>query len=195
MSQNHPDEYSIVSENIRHEDNIFFANVTVFVSITGALLAFVFAADPNRVIPVRLAAVIGGALVSFVFWMESEISMHRSQHFRKRAAEIDPRTYGTMLEQKKSKFHPGLWGWRLLFGSVAGFWIARSFDDVSFWREDVSLFIAIGLPVCFQLAVHFGSRDDKPAIPLNSEQSSLRPGDTGQYDSASAGSTPKENSA
>lgn len=120
-------EYSILSENIRHYDTTIFALVTVSVAVNGALatLFTLSPAPPDWLLSVGKKA---GLVVALVFWANMEIFMYRFHHFLARAAELEGtlgfKQYSTMLERRYPSWwmRPGSWAWRALFGLAVLFW-------------------------------------------------------------------------
>jgi hypothetical protein len=83
------DEYLDASANQRQFQTLRFAQITVFIAITGFLINLLF----NASIPVptleRLALKTGGLLVTFLFWIHQERVMAYWNHFVQRAAELE----------------------------------------------------------------------------------------------------------
>ncbi len=120
------DEYSSCLENLRHYETIFFAHLTVYIAINGALLA-IFASDKLPQEWVLRTARWAGVITSVVFWVNAEIYLYRMFHFRQRAAVLEPalgyQQYSSMREQSWRRVRPGAWAWRLLFVVALFFWV------------------------------------------------------------------------
>jgi hypothetical protein len=153
-------EYLDASENLRHEANVFFANATVFSTITGALLAFLYYKQPPPTPGQQLSTYLAGILTATCFWIAAEVFLYRGHWFMKRAADLEAQLgynqYSGMLERTR-RFRPSSWGWRALFGSVTGFWI---FSTLSHFHigSAVAAAVAVVLPSAFQLVILRGSR-------------------------------------
>jgi len=154
------DEYLDASENTRHLTNVFFANATVFSTITGALLAFLYYKQPQPSSSQQLMAYLAGILTATCFWMAAEVYLYRGHWFMKRAADLEPHLgynqYSGMLERTR-RFRPSSWGWRALFASVTGFWIFSTFSHFKI-GPTVASAAAVILLAIFQLAILCGSR-------------------------------------
>ncbi|MBI5758317.1 MAG: hypothetical protein HZA46_07355 [Planctomycetales bacterium] len=131
--RNQFNEYSVAADNVRHQDTIIFANMTVFATITGGLIAFIFNSNPVITGWLRIVAETAGGLTGLAFWINAEIYFYRFHHFLKRLADLDPelgfRQYCTIREIARPKFRPGMWAWRILFFAVTLFWVARAVID------------------------------------------------------------------
>lgn len=118
-------EYLDASENVRHQTNVFFAHVTLFTTITGALVAYLDASDTPPCATNRFVAYLAGCLAAATFWVNGEVYLYRSRHFERRAAALESVAgdgqYATMHEARR-RFRPGLWAWRALFGAIGGYW-------------------------------------------------------------------------
>jgi len=121
------DEYLDLSENMRHYRTIFFAHLTVFMTLTGGLLVFVFKSDPPLTDWMKTTFKIGGLLFSAVFWINHEIHLYRIRHYLQRAIDLEGslgyRQYSTMIEVEKPKLRPGAWAWSLLYLFIFVFWL------------------------------------------------------------------------
>ena len=71
------DEYNVAAENIRHEDRIFFASLTVFVTLTGATIAFIGSRQmPDRAL--RLSVDAAGIIFTLVFWIHTTVCLYNT---------------------------------------------------------------------------------------------------------------------
>lgn len=81
-------EYETVGENIRHSQNIYFAHLTVFVTVTAGLAAVALGI-------LQITANVGsfvrlfGLLFSAASWVNAEILLDRSQRLQERAVELE----------------------------------------------------------------------------------------------------------
>lgn len=86
---NPKDEYLDASSNARQFQTLRFAQLTVYLAITGVLLNLLFgsASAVDGLVSVMLRA--GGAVMSLLFWVHQERTMAYWNHFVRRAAELE----------------------------------------------------------------------------------------------------------
>jgi hypothetical protein len=83
------DEYKSASENIRWYSNMRFAQMTVFMAVTAAILSKVFSLGTGLPAFVGPALKIGGILSALIFgYMEIRADDYWS-HYMKRAVELE----------------------------------------------------------------------------------------------------------
>lgn len=125
------DEYTDLSENVRHYNNHFLAVLTVSLVIAGTLLSLVSSTTCNlSPLVVRLLKICG-ILFSLIFWVNGEIYLYRQACFEQRLAklelELGYKQYSALIEIQKdhwlSKFRIGRWSWRFLHIVICSFWI------------------------------------------------------------------------
>lgn len=120
-------EYEICSENIRQYDRTFFAHLTVFIAVNGALMTLFTSHPPPQDWVLRVGKT-AGLIVGAVFWVNAEIYLYRYHHFLARAADLEAslgcKQYSTMLERRHPWWRrPGSWAWRSLFVFSLLFWV------------------------------------------------------------------------
>lgn len=81
-------EYSEVSQYIRHFSTLRFAIFSVFFAVQAGLVAFAFDRGPLAATPVASAR-IGGLLVALVFWGYQERVIKLVAHFMQVAANLE----------------------------------------------------------------------------------------------------------
>jgi len=123
------DEYLDASANARQYITLRFAELTIFMTATGAILAVSFSAVAAPL--TREAAValkLAGLAVAAVFWVLEDRTMAYWRHFVRRAAELEPelgfRQYSTRPAPGRLSSHLAI---RALIGLVAIFWVVSIF--------------------------------------------------------------------
>ena len=118
------DEYLDASSNARQFNVLRFAELTIFITATGALLAGTFSrvAAPTGV-EATIALKVAGLIVTVVFWILQERTMLYWRHFVARAAELEAdlgfRQYSTRPPEGWMGGHRAV---RVLFLLTAAFW-------------------------------------------------------------------------
>jgi hypothetical protein len=120
------DEYLDASSNARQFNVLRFAELTIFITATGALLAGSFSRAAAPTTPeVGLALKLAGIAVTVVFWILQERTMLYWRHFVARAAELEAelgfRQYSTRPPEGWMGGHRAV---RILFVLTAAFWVA-----------------------------------------------------------------------
>jgi hypothetical protein len=128
MSAGDPkDEYGDVSSNLRQFMTMRFAQLTVYLALTGFLLKTLLDESTAPTPYLRTILQVGGLLTTLLFWVHQERTMAYWNHFVHRAAELE-KELG--FKQYTTRPHPGLVSsfkaMRLFFISVFVFW-ASSF--------------------------------------------------------------------
>lgn len=120
------DEYLDASANARQFNVLRFAELTIFVTATGALLAATFSRAAAPTSPeVALAFKLAGLLVTGVFWALQRRTMIYWRHFVRRAAELEPALGFRQYSSRPGEgWLPGSRAVNLLFIFVAAFWLA-----------------------------------------------------------------------
>lgn len=119
------DEYGFLAENLRHYENLFFANLTAFLTVNAGLLGLVFARQsppsPSMLYWVRWV----GIFLVVVFGTACETYLRRGYRLASRAIKLEE----TELHYKQYQLisppnipKVGGWLWRALFALVAIFW-------------------------------------------------------------------------
>ena len=119
-------EYSDLSTNMRHYGNMRFAQLTIFIAITGALLKFRFESNSSLPCVIKQLVALGGLIISVVFLIMEISSSYLWAHFARRAAELETRLgyyqYSTLLGAPKFNVRPSTWAIGILFLFVLFFW-------------------------------------------------------------------------
>jgi len=82
-------EYQDIGNNLRHYANLQFAQLTVFVAMTGGLLALLFRTDRAVSTPARTVLKVAGAILPLLFEVMNERVFKHWQTYWKRAKEIE----------------------------------------------------------------------------------------------------------
>lgn len=82
-------EYKDLSDNMRHYGNMRFAQLTIFVAITGGLLA-VISNEKSALLPIHKTILkVVGLCIAVTFWIMEERAADYWHHFRKRAEMLE----------------------------------------------------------------------------------------------------------
>ena len=118
------EEYKEVSSNMRTYINMRFAQLTLFIAITGVLIKVLFVNDVSTSYPFQVTLKIAGLIVGIVFFIMEESATDFFHHYRKRAIELDDllgfKQYVTRPERKLLTATNGV---RILFIVNIAFWI------------------------------------------------------------------------
>lgn len=122
---NPKDEYLDVSANQRHFMTLRFAQLTVFLALTGFLLNVSLGDGGGMSTGARVLLKIGGLLATLLFYVHQERTMVYWNHFVRRAAEMEEelgfRQYST---RPRAGIVSSFNAMRLFFVVLALFWIA-----------------------------------------------------------------------
>ena len=83
------DEYLDASDNIRHWNTLRFAELTIYIALTGALLNTIIGRSPPLPQAVSIPAKIAGVLVTILFFVLQERTMLYWYNFVERAADLE----------------------------------------------------------------------------------------------------------
>ena len=83
------DEYKDLSDNMRNYVNVRFAQLTLFVAITAALVTIAFTSEPPVSDSMRFVLKIGGIITTVVFAIMEERAADYWHHYRRRAVELE----------------------------------------------------------------------------------------------------------
>ncbi|HSR33295.1 MAG TPA: hypothetical protein VLY63_22245, partial [Anaerolineae bacterium] len=83
------DEYLDASDNIRHWNTLRFAELTIYIALTGALLNAILGKSPPLPPLVSAPAKIAGLVVTVLFFVLQERTMLYWYSFIHRAAELE----------------------------------------------------------------------------------------------------------
>ncbi|HEX5589431.1 MAG TPA: hypothetical protein VFX65_03970 [Candidatus Limnocylindrales bacterium] len=123
------DEYLDASSNARQFNVLRFAELTIFITATGALMAGTFSRAAAPTTPeATLALKLAGIVVTAVFWILQERTMLYWRHFVARAVELESELgYRQYATRPKEGFMGGHRAVRLLFLLTGIFWVAAAF--------------------------------------------------------------------
>jgi len=82
-------EYLDASNNQRQFQTMRFAQLTVYLALTGVLLNLLLGGSAAKPGYVRLILEAGGLLITLLFWIHQERTMAYWNHFVRRAAELE----------------------------------------------------------------------------------------------------------
>lgn len=117
------DEYFEVGANMRQFGNVRFSQMTLFVALTGGLLAGLFQSTKLSNIA-EMSLKIGGALFTLLFWVMDARAMAYWNHYRERGIELEKilgfRQYTT---SPAKKFLSATNAFRFLYLVIFIYWI------------------------------------------------------------------------
>jgi hypothetical protein len=117
-------EYLDVSSNIRQHSTMRFAQLTLFIAITAALLNVYFGRSIPLPTGANLALKIAGLLVVVIFWVMEERVGDFFHHYRRRAVELEKQLgYSQYSETPKRRIVTATNAVRLLFLLIGIFWL------------------------------------------------------------------------
>ncbi len=119
------DEYLDASSNARQFLVLRFAELTIFMTATGAIMAVAFSKIAAPSVPeAALALKLAGLVVAGVFWVMEGRTMAYWRHFVRRAAELERQLgfsqYSSRPPETFLSSHTAI---RALIGSAALFWL------------------------------------------------------------------------
>jgi hypothetical protein len=129
MPEGNPkDEYLDASANQRQFQTLRFAQLTVFLAISGFLLNALLSPTLPLSDPGKHALKAGGLMVSLLFWVHQERTMAYWSHFVRRAAELEGELgFQQYRTRPKSGMFSSFKAMRLFFLLAAAFWIGSFF--------------------------------------------------------------------
>jgi hypothetical protein len=129
MSKGDPkDEYLDASNNQRQFQTLRFAQLTVFLAISGFLVNVLL--SESIALPAYGDEVLktGGLFVAIVFWIQQERTMLYWNHFVSRAAELEEELgFNQYRSRPRAGILSSFKAMRLFFIVVVAFWIAGFF--------------------------------------------------------------------
>jgi hypothetical protein len=131
MTQGDPrQEYLDASNNVRHWSTLRFAQLTIYVALTAGLLNVLFirgAGSPRTSLAIELA----GLVVTAVYWLLQERTMHYWYAFVRRAAELEPALgYTQYSHRPRAGVVSSANAVRVLFAVMLLFWGASAVNLV-----------------------------------------------------------------
>lgn len=121
-------EYIDVSTNLRHWNTLRFAELTIFIAITGAMMNVVFGRSAELPGSFSVLVKVAGLLVSILFLILQERTMQWWYCFVERAAELEEEL-GFQQYRRRPRGHriTGTVAMRLFFIVIILFWIISLF--------------------------------------------------------------------
>jgi hypothetical protein len=126
-------EYEDLSSNLRHHSNLRFAQLTLFVAVTGGLIGVIFAKSPALAVAPKTGLKLFGLVATLAFFIMEERTALFWRCFRRRAVHLEgllgDRQYTDQPPRRKLiTAHNAA---RLLYISAAAFWIIT----LIWWRK------------------------------------------------------------
>lgn len=119
------DEYLDASSNQRQFQTIRFAQLTVYLALTGFLVNLLFGGASSVSASLQIVLKSGGLITTLLFWIHQERTMMYWNHFVRRAAELEE---GLGFKQYSTRPRAGLFSsfkaMRLFFLILAAFWVS-----------------------------------------------------------------------
>ena len=125
---NPKDEYVDVSHNLRQFMTMRFAQLTVYLGLTGVLLNLVFTGNAKVSPYGSLVLQVGGLVITLIFWVHQERTMAYWNHFMRRAIELEAdlgfQQYSTRPSTRGITSFKAM---RLFFAIMTLFWVSSFF--------------------------------------------------------------------
>ena len=122
--ENIKEEYKECIENLRNYGNMRFAQLTLFIALTGGLLALIIQFSSSLEAWLCYALKIGGLAVAFIFLLAEERVTAYWRHFRRRADKLEENLgYKSYSDLKSCKIFSATNGFRALFILIIAFWV------------------------------------------------------------------------
>ncbi len=116
-------EYTELNSHIRHYSNMRFAQLTIFLALTGGLIATVFTKIDSSRMLLRIFLDIVGLFLGVIFWIIEESSTTKWKAFKKRGEILEASLgYRQLIEFPESKPVSATVATRILFIGVLFFW-------------------------------------------------------------------------
>lgn len=126
------DEYLEVGANMRQFGNIRFSQMTLFVALTGGLLA-VLLQNATLSDMAEITLKIGGAIFTFLFWIMDARAMAYWNHYRERGIELEKKLgFKQYSTSPARKFFSATNAFRLLYLVIFIYWIITIFFPSQF---------------------------------------------------------------
>ena len=118
------DEYLDVSHNMRTYINMRFAQLTLFIAITAALLNVIYGKDNGLLQNIYIALKFGGLLSAFIFLIMEIRAADFFHHYKRRAIELEESLgYKQYTLRPEKKVFTATNAVYLLIGAVFIFWV------------------------------------------------------------------------
>lgn len=122
------DEYLDVSANIRHWNTLRFAELTIYIALTGAMLNAIIGKSPPLPPVVSAPAKIAGMVVTILFFVLQERTMLYWYGFIERAAELEKELgFQQYSSRPPAGIVTGRNAMRLFFLIMVLFWVVALF--------------------------------------------------------------------
>ena len=126
-------EYLDLSANMRHYGNMRFAQLTIFIAITAALLRFLFGSNSSLPCTTKQLLTWGGLVITVTFLIMEITCTYLWTRFAKRAAELETklgyRQYSTLPGAPNFRtIRPSTWAIGFFFLFALTFWLVAIFD-------------------------------------------------------------------
>jgi hypothetical protein len=118
-------EYQDLSSNLRHHSNLRFAQLTLFVAVTGGLIGVIFAKSPALALAPKAGLKIFGLITTLTFFVMEERTALFWRSFHRRAIQLE-RLLGYRQYTDQPPRHRVITAHnatRLLYISAAAFWM------------------------------------------------------------------------
>jgi hypothetical protein len=121
-------EYIDVSSNLRHWNTLRFAELTIYIAITGAMMNVAFGKNTEDLLAFSILVKVAGIVVSILFWILQERTMMWWYAFVERAAELEE-ILGFEQYRNRPQGHKitGRVAMRIFFFIVMVFWLLSIF--------------------------------------------------------------------
>lgn len=143
MEHQPKEEFDAISENLRHLENLFFANVTVFITVNAGLATVAFGEflkDDHATFPYKKTAILGGILFTLVTWINACIYLNRLYKQLARIVHLERvlqfKIHSAFEEHRWRLFRnpwlrPGGLSWQSLFLAAVCFWLLALYRTAS----------------------------------------------------------------
>ena len=123
--ENLKDEYLDTSNNVRHFQTIRFAQMTIFIAITGGILNILFGRTEPLSAYATIVIKLSGFLISVLYMILHERTMLYWRHFVKRSAQIEEKLgYKQYSSRPPAGFFSGTNTMRMFYIVITLFWLA-----------------------------------------------------------------------
>ena len=119
---NREKEYTEVNNNLRHYSNLRFAQLTIFLALTGGLIAITFSKDISNKLKTLFEAT--GIFISLMFLLIEESATHKWKSFKKRGIELEKDLeFSQLINFPSSGLFSATAATRMLYAGVIFFWL------------------------------------------------------------------------
>ncbi len=117
------EEYTEVNINIRHYSNLRFAQLTIFLALTGGLVSVIFTKLTNEQATLKNCLEFAGVFTTIMFWLIEESATKKWMAFKKRGDELEKILgYKQLTEFPRSRFLSATNATRMLYIGITVFW-------------------------------------------------------------------------